>query len=101
SAEELLRELGHKPGRVRGRERPRRRQAVRTSLDDRIRRGIAWRRRLLVLVVLAYLVPSRALSAALAVAGMALFYTAQRTQRRTSAVALTTLLSFALLGGSL
>jgi serine/threonine-protein kinase len=101
SADELLQELG----RTRGKGRPPRKArankpAVRTSLDDNLRRRISRKRIWTVLCVLAYLLPSGLISAALMVGGIAMFARAQGGGRRPRRVtAWLTLLAFLLLTG--
>jgi serine/threonine-protein kinase len=102
SAEELLRALGHSAGGAQVLQRRHRPKAVRNSLDDRLRKGIARRRLGLALVVLLYVLPGGLVSTFLALAGMAVFYAAQRAEGwRLMAIVPSTLLAFALLGGSL
>jgi serine/threonine-protein kinase len=79
SAEELLRDLGHRgaaaaPPRAAPRAAPRGGEA----LDRRLGRGIRRRQVLLVLCLAVYLLPGSLLSGALLVAGMMLFYLGQK-----------------------
>jgi serine/threonine-protein kinase len=107
SAEELLRLLGHRgaPDTVLE-QRPGRPApapaAARQSLDRQLDRGIVRRRRLLVLCIVLYLLPNGlSASGLLLVAGMLLFYKAQKEERWTrNAAALGTLAAVLLLVGS-
>ncbi len=104
SAEELLAELGHRgpPDSVLKRKarRDTRPAAAGLSLDRRLERGIARRKRLLGLCVGVYFLASGLLSGLLLLGGTALFFVAQRDdsgpRRR---VVLLTGLSYLVLGG--
>jgi serine/threonine-protein kinase len=104
SAEELLQALGHRGPltKVLG---PAPRSAAPApagaSLDRRLARGIARRRRLIAACVVLYLLPNGLGTALLLGAGMALFYKAQREERWSRAAgALGTLGALALLAGA-
>jgi serine/threonine-protein kinase len=101
SAEELLRDLGHKgaadtlpePSKKEGRPAGR-------SLDKKLARGIRWRKIGLAACVLLYLLPAKPITGALLLAGMGLFYLSQRCDPGRRRVLLT-LASFAVLAGHL
>jgi serine/threonine-protein kinase len=104
SAEEVLQALGHRgsPMQVLG---PAKRAAAPApggvSLDRKLERGIAGRRWRIAVCVLAYLLPSGLATAGLLLAGMALFYKAQRAERWSRrAIVLGSLGALALLAAS-
>jgi serine/threonine-protein kinase len=85
SAEELLRELGHRGSSDavlrRGASRDRRREGG-LSLDRRLLRGMAWRKAVLVLCVAVYLLPNGPAGGLMLLGGMAIFFVAQRGAQR-------------------
>jgi Protein kinase domain len=82
SAEELLELLGqHGQGTVAGPGKRHAPAAAGLSLERRLARGIAVRRVLIVVCVLLYLLPGGLLSGVLLLAGMVLFYRAQKDER--------------------
>jgi serine/threonine-protein kinase len=102
SAEELLRELGHKGAADTLPERTRKEESgpVGRSLDQRLARGIRWRKVVLAICVILYLWPAKPVSGTLLLASMALFYLGQRSDPGRRRVGLT-LASFAVLAGHL
>jgi hypothetical protein len=105
SAEDLLRELGHHGPPDSVLERPRRAtrpSAGGHSLDRRLDSGITWRKALLVGCVIVYLLPAGLISGVLQLAGMALFFVAQREGKwGRPGPLLLTLLSYLVLSGYL
>jgi serine/threonine-protein kinase len=86
SAEDLLRQLGHRAGEAgaAGRRRaPPGEPGL--SLDRKLARGIARHRRWIIACVLLYLLPGGVLKGGLGLAGMLLFYRAQTGARRPQA----------------
>ncbi len=102
SAEELLRDLGHKGAADTLPEAARKQDhgPVGRSLDQKLARGILWRKAVLAACVVVYLLPGGLISGLLLLVGMVVFYFGQRQDPGRRRVLLT-LASFGVLAGHL